>query len=133
MIKYLSMVDSKLSSNTVHLSIAGETDSTMITWADLKPSLSLSSSSMSFLMEIWSRISSKAEETSVENSGLRQGIFSHFLLKALEGKADDNEDSMVTLDEAFKYVRENVNYYTSKYQTPVMVGNIENLVMSELR
>lgn len=79
-------------------------------------------------------LSSKAEETSVENSGLRQGIFTHFLLRALQdGEADLNNDKFVTLDEAFNFVKKNVNYYTSKYQTPVLVGNIQNLVLSELR
>lgn len=78
-------------------------------------------------------LSSKAEETSVENSSFRQGIFSHFLLKALEGAADKNNDSIVTLTEAFDYVQKNVNYRTNNYQTPVMIGNIENLIMSELR
>ena len=39
-------------------------------------------------------LSSKAEETSVENSGLRQGIFSYFLLEALQGKGDKNNDTL---------------------------------------
>ena len=78
-------------------------------------------------------LSSKAEETSVENSGLRQGIFSYFLLKALEGEGDRNNDNIVTLTEAFDYVRKSVNSHTNNYQTPVMLGNIESLIMSELR
>ena len=78
-------------------------------------------------------LSSKAEETSVENSGLRQGIFSYFLLEALEGEGDKNEDSIVTLTEAFNYVQKKVNYHTNSYQTPVMLGNINDLIMSELR
>jgi hypothetical protein len=78
-------------------------------------------------------LSSKAEETSVENSGLRQGIFSYFLLEALQGKGDKNNDNVVTLTEAFDYVRKEVNHHTNKYQTPVMIGSIESLIMSELR
>ncbi len=78
-------------------------------------------------------LSSKAEETSVENSGLRQGVFSYYLLEALEGKGDKNKDNVITLTEAFDYVKKKVNYHTNKYQTPIMLGSIENLILSELR
>lgn len=77
-------------------------------------------------------MSSQAQETSVENAGLRQGIFSHFLLRALKGEADKNKDKMVTLAEVYKFVQGNVKFYTSQYQTPVLVGdNVkEDLVLS---
>ena len=77
-------------------------------------------------------VSSKSEETSVENAGLRQGIFSHFLLRALKGSADSNKDNIVTLGETYEYVRKNVKYYTSEYQTPIMIGdNVKkDLIMS---
>ncbi len=77
-------------------------------------------------------MSSQAQETSVENAGLRQGIFSHFLLRALKGGADDNKDKVVTLGEVYKYVKSSVKYYTGQYQTPILVGdNVnEDLILS---
>ncbi|MGB0862675.1 MAG: caspase family protein [Saprospiraceae bacterium] len=80
-------------------------------------------------------VSSKSEETSVENAGLRQGIFSHFLLRALKGAADTNEDDVVTLGETYEYVAKNVKYYTSEYQTPIMIGeNVKKeLIMSVIK
>src|SRR5690606_8279897 len=36
--------------------------------------------------------SSKSEEVSLEHGGLRQGIFSHFLIRGLKGEANTNND-----------------------------------------
>lgn len=68
-------------------------------------------------------LSSKAEETSIENNGLRQGIFSHFLMKGLYGAANTNNDELIRLDELFEYVQRNVTFYTNHYQTPIIYGD----------
>ncbi len=70
-------------------------------------------------------LSSKAEETSIESNGLRQGIFSHFLIRGLKGSADENTDKVVTIQELFRYVEANVNTYTNGYQTPVISGKYD--------
>lgn len=69
--------------------------------------------------------SSKTEEVSIESAGLRQGIFSHFWIKALKGMADDNQNKVVTISEAFNYVQTNVKEYTSNYQTPQLDGSFD--------
>ena len=69
--------------------------------------------------------SSKSEEVSIESEGLRQGIFSHFWIKALKGMADDNNNKVVTISEAFNYVQTNVKEYTSNYQTPQLDGSFD--------
>ncbi len=71
-------------------------------------------------------MSSKAEETSIENNGLRQGIFSHFLIRGLKGGADNDNNSVVTVNELFEYVKANVRYYTNNYQTPVIYGEYDD-------
>lgn len=68
-------------------------------------------------------MSSKAEETSIENNGLRQGIFSHFLMRGLYGAANTDNDNLIRLDELFEYVQKNVAYYTNNYQTPLIYGD----------
>ncbi len=79
-------------------------------------------------------LSSKAEETSIESNGLRQGIFSHFFIKGLKGSANFNKDEIVTVDELFKYVHNNVRFYTNKYQTPVILGDFDGkMPMSVIR
>jgi len=40
---------------------------------------------------------SEEEETSLESSGLRQGVFSHFLIRGLKGEADADNDRLVTI------------------------------------
>ena len=78
--------------------------------------------------------SSKTEEVSIENTGLRQGIFSYFWIKALKGMADNNDNKVVTISEAFSYVQSNVKKYTSNYQTPQLDGSFDaDLPLSVIR
>jgi hypothetical protein len=53
-------------------------------------------------------MSSKAEETSIEYRGLRQGVFSYYLIKGLKGEANSNRDKIVTITELYDYVKKNV-------------------------
>lgn len=71
-------------------------------------------------------LSSKAEEISIENAGLRQGIFTHFLIKGLKGEADQNKDNVVTIGEVYDYVNVNVKFYTGNYQHPVIYGDYDS-------
>lgn len=70
-------------------------------------------------------LSSKTEETSLESSGLRQGVFSHFLIRGLKGDADNNKDRLVTVQELFNYVYNNVRSYTGLRQSPVIKGDFD--------
>lgn len=68
-------------------------------------------------------MSSKAEETSIEYRGLRQGIFSYYLIKGMKGEANADNDEIITITELFEYVKKNVQIYTKNRQTPVINGN----------
>lgn len=70
-------------------------------------------------------MSSKSEETSLESNNLRQGVFSHFLLRGLKGEADNNKDKSVVLKELFDYIAHNVKEYTSKRQSPIIRGDYD--------
>lgn len=70
-------------------------------------------------------LSSKSEEYSLESLGLRQGIFSHYLILGLKGTADSNYDKMVTLEELYDYVYVNVRKYSGNLQSPVLAGDID--------
>ncbi len=70
-------------------------------------------------------LSSKEEEVSLEDSGLRSGVFSHFMVKGLKGGADSNQDGIVTIDELYKYVNQNVTKYTAGAQTPILCGDFD--------
>jgi hypothetical protein len=70
-------------------------------------------------------LSSKKEEYSLESEGLRQGIFSHFLIKGLKGDADTNGDMIVSVTELYKYVYGSVREYTKMAQTPILAGRFD--------
>ncbi|HKK80344.1 MAG TPA: caspase family protein, partial [Phaeodactylibacter sp.] len=70
-------------------------------------------------------VSSKSNEISVESSGLRQGVFSHFLIRGLKGEADANRDRYVDVTELYRYVRYNVREYTGNKQSPLIEGQYD--------
>lgn len=79
-------------------------------------------------------LSSKGEEYSLEDRGLRSGIFSHFLIRGLKGEANTNSDKVVSIRELFSYVHQQVRRYTGNVQTPTLTGTFDdNMPVSVLR
>ncbi|MEO1262413.1 MAG: caspase family protein [Bacteroidota bacterium] len=79
-------------------------------------------------------MSSKSDETSLESSGLRQGVFSHFLIRGLKGEADMDNNKIVTVKELFSFVDENVRAYTMNRQSPLIKGDYDgNMTVSVVR
>jgi hypothetical protein len=77
---------------------------------------------------------SAANEVSVEKDELQHGVFTYYLLEGLRGAADLDRDSMVTVDEAYRYVYEQVPKATGQEQHPVKKGSVEgSLVLSIVR
>lgn len=70
-------------------------------------------------------MSSKSDETSLESSGLRQGVFSHFLIRGLKGEADRDNDKRVTIQELYDFVNLNVRTYTGNLQSPLIQGDYD--------
>lgn len=70
-------------------------------------------------------LSSKGEEFSLEDGGLRSGIFSHFLIRGLKGEADVDADKIVTIKELFDFVSQKVRRYTANVQTPTLSGKFD--------
>lgn len=67
-------------------------------------------------------VSSKSDEFSLEDQGLRQGVFSHFLIRGLKGEANRNTDRLVTIDELYHFIYAKVRNYTANAQTPSITG-----------
>lgn len=70
-------------------------------------------------------LSSRADEVSMESTGLRQGLYSHFLLEGLGGKANRNNDKIITVSELHQYIYDNVRIVTKFTQTPVIHGDFD--------
>ncbi len=70
-------------------------------------------------------LSSKGEEYSMEDGGLRSGVYSHFLVRGLKGAADADRSGIVTVQEIYNYTFENVMEYTGSIQHPILKGNFD--------
>lgn len=70
-------------------------------------------------------LSSKSDEISLESKGLRQGVFSHFLIRGMKGEADSNRDKIVTVQELYRFVADNVTDFTGAYQSPMLKGDYD--------
>lgn len=58
------------------------------------------------------------------------GLFTYYLLKALSGNADDNEDNLVTIKEIYTYVNKHVTRMARRMgseQTPTISPDVDNL------
>ena len=69
--------------------------------------------------------SSKSDEVSLEYSGMRHGVFSHYLIQGLKGDANKNDDHLVTVEELFNYIYLNVRHHTNNSQTPAIYGDYD--------
>lgn len=78
-------------------------------------------------------MSSKAEELSLEDHGLRQGVFTYYVLRGMKGAADSNGDFIVTIKELYGYVYSKVREYTAGAQTPVLTGSYDDAMPVSLR
>ena len=53
----------------------------------------------------------------------KHGMFSYFLMKGMEGEADENQDNKITAGELHQYVQQNVVQQSSGSQTPELQGD----------
>jgi hypothetical protein len=68
---------------------------------------------------------SSANEVSVEKDELGHGVFTYYLVQGLLGKADADQDGLITVDEAYRYVSDKVTQATGQEQHPVKKGAVE--------
>lgn len=66
--------------------------------------------------------------------GNGHGVFTYYLLEGLNGKADTNEDRLVSVGELFRFVRQKVRLDTQFQQNPrMLVGENEELALAAMR
>jgi Caspase domain/Glucodextranase, domain B/AhpC/TSA family/PEGA domain len=74
---------------------------------------------------------SRPGEVSVELSDLHHGIFTYYLIEGLKGAADLNRDGVVTLQELYEYLEQQVTRKSRAVggnQHPVMKGELEGVL-----
>jgi hypothetical protein len=72
---------------------------------------------------------SGANEVSAEKPEFGHGVFTYYLLQALEGAADSDQDGQVTVDEVYRYVSARVPKATGQEQHPVRKGAVEGQIV----
>ncbi len=73
---------------------------------------------------------SKSNEVSNAYPETRHGLFTYYLLRALRGEADANDDQWVSVKEAFTFVKEHVTRTSRRMgteQTPVIMPSLDVL------
>ena len=73
--------------------------------------------------------SSEAGEVSQESDKLKHGFFTYYLLEGLTGKADVDQDQVIDVNEAYRYVSNKVPEATNSGQNPVLKSEQEGQVI----
>ena len=60
---------------------------------------------------------------------VKQGMFSYYLMKGMEGVADTNQDNKITAGELHSYVKANVLQQSSDSQTPQLQGDADRVLV----
>ena len=71
-------------------------------------------------------LSSRSNETSIENPNMQNGFFTTYLQKGLRGGADENRDRVITAKELYNYVHTGVIDLSGNRQHPVMWGKFSD-------
>ena len=77
--------------------------------------------------------SSESNGTSGTIKEAEHGIFSYYLMKGLEGKADNNKDKKITNGELIAYLKTNVSkeaFTQNREQDPMLSGDPNKVLMS---
>jgi hypothetical protein len=77
---------------------------------------------------LFSLTASRDREQSFESPdvGGGHGVFTYYVVKGMEGEADESKDGVVTADELTAYVQRNVRDATSGKQNPTVGGSFDN-------
>ncbi len=76
--------------------------------------------------EVMFFMSSRSGEYTLENSFMRNGIFTAYLQQGLRGSADTDRNRKITARELFEYVSQKVREKTEDKQHPVMWGKFDD-------
>ena len=76
---------------------------------------------------------SNYDQTSGSIDEAKHGIFSYYLMKGMEGKADLNSDKKITNGELIAYLKQNVTeeaFVNNRQQEPMLSGNPDKVLIS---
>jgi hypothetical protein len=71
----------------------------------------------------------RGDQTAKPLEEAKHGMFSYFLMKGMEGEADQNKDNKITAGELHQYVEQNVVQQSSGSQTPELQGDADRVLV----
>ena len=71
----------------------------------------------------------RGDQTAKPLEEAKHGMFSYFLMKGMEGKADANQDNKITAGELHSYVKANVIQQSSGRHTPELQGDADRVLV----
>lgn len=75
---------------------------------------------------------SAADEISQSSSELKHGLFSYYLMRGLEGEADNNQDGELSVSEMFDYLKQSVEINSQligRKQSPTLAGETSRMLI----
>jgi len=73
---------------------------------------------------------SQSDQTSKPLEEAQHGIFSYFLMKGMEGYADNDNNKQITAGELHRYIKKNVMQHSSGLQTPEFKGDKRKVLIN---
>ena len=71
----------------------------------------------------------RGDQTAKPLEEAKHGMFGYFLMKGMEGEAEQNKDNKVTAGELHQYVQQNVVQQSSGSQTPELQGDADRVLV----
>ena len=71
------------------------------------------------------------DQTAKPQEEAKHGMFSYFLMKGMEGKADKKQDNKITAGELHSYVQSNGGQQYAGAQTPELQGDAERVLVRD--
>lgn len=124
--------DGELSYQAIQSAMAGSRCNNKMIFADacfagqLRSGNSSSSTNTIRKANVMLFLSSRNDEVSYEYGGMKNGLFTTYLIKGLRGNADYNKDRIISAKELFKFVHTGVVNASGQAQHPVMWGSFND-------
>ena len=94
--------------------------------------ISIKSNAQSFPSDFTVITASQSDQIASSSQDFKHGIFSYYLMKGMEGDADENKDGKITTGEMHSYLMDNVVRQASlsnRVQQPQLTGNREKILV----
>jgi hypothetical protein len=91
-------------------------------------------SANSFPPEFTVFTASSPEQIASSSPALKHGIFSYYVMKGMEGDADENKDGKITVDELYAYLAEMVSKQAltlNRKQSPQLIGTSGKVLVNQ--